>query len=370
MEMINVLIDGRKATGAEGESILEVSRRMGLDIPTLCHRDELKPTGVCRACVVEVEGSSRLVASCHTPIAAGMVIRTDSPKVLLSRKMTLELLIAGHSGTCVVDPYADVCQLHQLASKVELEVPRFSVTRQRSYPVEENNPYVVRDLSNCILCMCCVGACEQIAKQSILAVGYRGINTKIIVGADGPLDSEACRDCGICVDYCPTSALRRSNGKLETPGRDKQRKSKKPKAFKKAADCEGILAELKKEQLHSNFVSESAMRRLKDQFGTTLGEVYGLASFYSFLSTKPTGRNVIRVCRSLPCFLKNGEFLLNVIKKSIGILPGETTKDERFSLEFTNCIGACDKAPTIMVNHDIHGELTDADIPDILASYK
>lgn len=370
MGKINVVIDGLEVAGDEGETILEVSKRAGMDIPTLCHTEELKPSGVCRICVVEVEGAPRLVASCHTPIAEGMIIHTASPKVLLSRKITLELLMAGHTGPCVVDPYADGCELHQIASKVELAPPRFSVRQPRSYGVEENNPYVVRDLSKCILCRRCVRACDEIARQSIFSVGYRGFNAKIIVGSDHQLDVEVCRDCGICVDVCPTSALRRSTGKQDARGLDGTVTNGKAEPFEKAAHCEGILDELKKEQLHSNFVSEVAMTRLKDQFQTSLGEVYGLTSFYSFLSTEPTGKNVIRVCKSLPCFLKNGGFLLNAIEKAIGILPGQATEDGRFSVEFTNCIGACDKAPAIMVNHDVYGGLTQEDIPGILESYE
>lgn len=370
MKKINVEIDGRKLTGDYGETILEVSRRIGSDIPTLCHSPELRPSGVCRICLVEVEGSPRPVASCHTPIAEGMVIHTASPRVRAARKIILELLMAGHSGTCVNDPYAEECKLHQIASKIELDPPRFIVTRPRSYPAEENNPYVVRDMSNCILCMRCVGACEEIAKQSIFSVGYRGINTKIIVGADRQLDSQVCKDCGICVDFCPTSALRRSAAAEEVPGRDVPVGKLKRKPFNKAIDSRGVLSELKNEQYRSKFVSEAAMKRLKDQFGTTLGDIYGLSSFYSFLSTKPTGRNVIRVCKSLPCYLKNGRFLLDVIKKSIGIVPGETTEDKKFSLELANCIGACDEAPAIMVNHDRYDGLDEADIPKILATYK
>lgn len=370
MGKVHVVIDGRDATGEKGETILQVARRVGVDIPTLCHREEFRPSGVCRICVVEVEGSPRLVASCHTPIAENMVINTTSLKVLLSRKITLELLMAGHTGPCVVDPHTQECELHRLASEMELAPPRFSVKIPRAYPVEENNPYVVRDLSKCILCRRCVGACDEIAKQSLFSIGYRGSKTKIIVGPDSQLDAEVCRDCGICVGFCPTSALRKKSEGNQAPGAERNTEKEKVKPIEKAAGREGILAELKKEQLHSHFVSEAAMTRLKGQFGMTLGEVYGLTSFYSFLSTESTGRNVIRVCKNLPCFLKNGILLLDAIKKAIGIGPGETTGDGRFSLYLTNCIGACDKAPAIMVNHDIYGGLTKEKIHGILEAYK
>ena len=167
MKTIHLTIDGLKTTGEEGETILAVARRMGLNIPTLCHREELTPSGVCRLCVVEVEGAPRLVASCHTPIAQGIVIHTASERVLLSRKITLELLMVGHTGPCVTDPHADNCELHRLASQVELDVPRFYTSQPRSYPIEKDNPYVVRDLSKCILCRRCIAACDEIAGQGV-----------------------------------------------------------------------------------------------------------------------------------------------------------------------------------------------------------
>ncbi len=369
MEKINVVIDGLKVPGEPGETILSVSRRMGIDIPTLCHKEELKPTGVCRICVVEVEGAPRLVASCHTPVAEGMVIHTASPKVLMSRKITLELLMAGHTGPCVMDPHADACELHRIASQVELGPPRFDASRPRAYTVEEGNPYVVRDLSRCILCRRCVAACEEIAGQSVFSVAYRGFESKIVVGADQPLDLEVCCDCGICVDFCPTSALQRRVEKNDVVDPDMAQNRKKQKPVEKAAAHEGILAALKDEQMQVGFVSEAAMTRLGDRFQREMGHLYGVTSFYSFLSTEPLGRNVIRVCKSLPCFLKNGRRLLDAIYKAIGIGPGETTEDGRYSVELTNCIGACDEAPAIMVNHQVHGGLTPENIPGILASY-
>ncbi|MBN1847481.1 MAG: NAD(P)H-dependent oxidoreductase subunit E [Deltaproteobacteria bacterium] len=370
MGKVHVVIDGREVTGEKGETILKVARREGVDIPTLCHREEITPSGVCRICVVEVEGLSRLVASCHTPISDGMIIHTASPKVLLSRRVTLELLMAGHSGSCVEDPLADSCELHQLASKMEMGPPRFSVKHPRIYPMEVNNPYVVRDLSKCILCRRCVGACDEVAQQSVFSIGYRGVHHKIIVGADGPLDCEVCRDCGVCIDFCPTNALKPAAGRGHPDVPNAAWNKGGSRSMERPSMRKGLLEELKKEQIECRFVSEAAMARLKEHFHTTLGEVYGLTTFYSFLSTKPTGRNIIRVCKSLPCFLKNGILLLKAIKKAIGIGPGETTVDGRFSLELTNCIGACDRAPAIMVNHDVYGDVTEEKIPGILEDYK
>ena len=132
---------------------------------------------------------------------------------------------------------------------------------------------------------------------------------------------------------------------------------------------EELLELLKEEQGRSGYLSREFMVQAARSLCLPLSEVYGVASFYSFLSTRPLGRNVIRVCKSLPCFLKNSEVIMESVQQEIGIKPGETTPDGRFSFELTNCIGACDKAPAMMINHDVHGDLTAAKIAEILKGY-
>ena len=100
MKEINITLNDKQVKGREGKTILEVARENGIDIPTLCYIRELSPTGACRVCVVDVEGSRTLVGSCHTPITEGMVIHTHSPKVLEARRLIVELLLSGHCGCC------------------------------------------------------------------------------------------------------------------------------------------------------------------------------------------------------------------------------------------------------------------------------
>lgn len=207
MSDVKLTIDGKEISGREGMTILEAAEQNGISIPTLCHRPEISPSGVCRVCVVEAEGAKTLVGSCHTPIAEGMVIHTRSPKVLSTRKVIVELLLAADTGSRVTDRDAKDCELHQLASDLEAGPPRFQVRKPRSYPVEENNPYVQRDLSKCILCRRCIKVCSEVAQKGVFSVGYRGFWSKIIVGCDEPLDTEVCQDCEICIDSCPTGAL-------------------------------------------------------------------------------------------------------------------------------------------------------------------
>jgi len=130
-----------------------------------------------------------------------------------------------------------------------------------------------------------------------------------------------------------------------------------------------LLGIIKAEQEKEGFVSEEAMAGMAQKMGVSVGDVYGVTTFYSFLSTKPLGRHVIRICKSVPCFLKNGEMIAASIETELGIAPGETTADGRFTFELTNCIGACDQAPAMLVDDEVYGELTPGKIKEILQSY-
>lgn len=131
-----------------------------------------------------------------------------------------------------------------------------------------------------------------------------------------------------------------------------------------------LLVLLEEAQRKFGYVPQEFMAGLAQSLGIPLSDIYGVATFYSFLATKPQGRNVIRICRSLPCWLKNAEIIVNSVAQELGINPGETTADRKFSFELTNCIGACDIAPAMLINSDVHGELTPGKIARILKSYK
>ena len=131
-------------------------------------------------------------------------------------------------------------------------------------------------------------------------------------------------------------------------------------------DQKNLLLLLEEAQSRFGYLSQELMVELAESLGISIGEVYGVATFYSFLSTEPQGRNVIRVCRSLPCFLKNSQLIIESVGQEIGIKPGETTPDGKFSFQLTNCIGACDKAPAMMINSDVYGDLTSKKISGIL----
>lgn len=207
MGNINLVIDGKKVKAKEGSTILEAAASAGITIPTLCHIKGQVPTGNCRVCLVEVEGAKTLSGACHTPAANGMVVHTQSPKVLATRKIVVELLLTAHTGDCVNDANAEHCALHNLASDYEVGAPRFNVRSPRFYPAEESNPYVKRNMSKCILCRKCVRVCSETVKKDVLSVGYRSFKSKVVAGFDEALTAEACRDCLKCIEHCPTGAL-------------------------------------------------------------------------------------------------------------------------------------------------------------------
>jgi len=133
---------------------------------------------------------------------------------------------------------------------------------------------------------------------------------------------------------------------------------------------ENLLVALKEAQAKSGYLSSALMIELARSLDVPVNHVYGVASFYSFLNIKPVGRNVIRICRSVPCYLKKNHAIIETVEREIGIKPGETSPDSRFSFALTNCIGLCDRAPAMLVNGDVHVDLTPSKISQILRSYE
>lgn len=368
MEAIKITIDGQEFNGSEGMTILEAARQLGIEIPTLCNRDELKPSGNCRICVVEIEGQAKLAASCHTPIGEGMKILTRSHRVQETRKVIVELMLSSHTGPCMSDTAARECSVHRIAADIEAGAPRFQVKEPRFYPVEMLSPYIRRDMARCILCRNCVRACNEIAGQNVLSMAYRGFTSKVVVDCDVPLNKEVCKDCGICVNYCPTSALMYPDGSKSDPDR-LQPLTKGPYQEEEVHPRQAeLLSMLIEEKQKSGQISPSAIETIATDTGLSVGDVYGVANFYAFLGTKPGGGNVIRICKSLPCYMQHAQLIIDSVQETLGIKPGETSADGKFSFELTNCIGACDQAPAMLINDQLYGNLTPEKISGILKS--
>jgi predicted molibdopterin-dependent oxidoreductase YjgC len=199
-------INGREVSFKNGQTILEVARDHGVDIPTLCYLKDTTPTGACRMCLVEVKGARSLVASCAMPAAPGSVIDTDSEKVHTARKLNVELLLASGEHNCLLCEANGDCKLQALAYRYGIESVRFEGKTQ-SYPMEDLNPLIVRDFDKCILCGRCVQACNEVQVNQAIGFGYRGAKAKIVTSGDRPYHESDCVFCGQCVEVCPTGAL-------------------------------------------------------------------------------------------------------------------------------------------------------------------
>jgi len=233
-----LVINGNELRFEPGETILEVARRNDIDIPTLCYLKGATPTGACRVCVVEVEGARTLVASCATPAAKGMVVLTESPKVVEARKMIIQLLLSSGNHNCAVRgsdgvdwtafqlkvqaddnseelcPVWGDCRLQDLAYRYQVSGDAFEGTLT-PYPMETVNPFIVRDFSRCILCGRCVQACNEVQVNNAINFGYRGSPTKIVAAEDKPLRDSDCVFCGECVQACPVGALVEKNARYQ-----------------------------------------------------------------------------------------------------------------------------------------------------------
>lgn len=207
-----ISIDRRELTFFPGETILQVAQRNGIDIPTLCFMKNASPTGACRICLVEVEGARTLVASCATPAAPRMVVRTDTPRVLNARRLNIELLLASGTHDCLVCEANGQCKLQDLAYLCGIETSRF-VRSPQNYPTEGENPFILRDFSRCVLCGRCVQACNDVVVNRAISYGYRGSKSKIVAAGDRALQESECVFCGECVQACPVGALTEKQAK-------------------------------------------------------------------------------------------------------------------------------------------------------------
>jgi len=205
MEMVNIKINNVDVQAPAGSTIIEAAHYAGIDIPSLCYLRGLNEIGACRICVVEVKGAKALVASCVYPISEGMEIFTNSPKVLASRKMTLELILSNHRMECLTCSRSGSCELQKLAKDFGIEQVRFQ-TQDMKPQIEASAPHLVRDNSKCVLCRRCVAAC-QAQGIGVIGANERGFKTFIGSAFERDLNETACISCGQCIVACPVGAL-------------------------------------------------------------------------------------------------------------------------------------------------------------------
>ena len=207
METVNIKINGMPIEAPKGSTILEAAKLACIDIPTLCFLKEINEIGACRICVVEVKGARSLVASCMYPIAEGMEIKTNSPKVLSSRKKTLELILSDHDKKCLSCIRSGNCELQKLCNDLNVQDEYLYDGSRTHYEVDNSSAHMVRDNNKCILCRRCSAVCEQTQGIGVIGANERGFETNISCAFEMGLGDTSCVSCGQCISVCPTGAL-------------------------------------------------------------------------------------------------------------------------------------------------------------------
>ncbi len=207
MEMLNIKINGMPFSVEKNTTILDACHQFGIKIPTLCFLREMNEIGACRMCVVEVKGARSLVASCVYPIDRdGMEIFTNTPKVMESRKMTLQLILSNHEKKCLSCPRSNNCELQAMCKEFGVDDEDRYAGENPTHPVDETTAHLVRNNSKCILCRRCVAACRE-QHVGVIGANNRGFDTVISCAFEQDLADVACVSCGQCTAVCPTGAL-------------------------------------------------------------------------------------------------------------------------------------------------------------------
>jgi len=204
--MIELTIDGKTVQARPGTSVLEAALAHGIDIPRLCYHPELSVSGGCRLCLVEVEGRPDPVPSCGLECAAGMVVRTRSPRLAEMRREIIDLFVSDHPLDCVICDKAGSCLLQKYAYEYGVSKTSYQFELSRTL-YQDDNPFFLRDHKYCILCSRCVRVCEEIVGASAIEIAGRGFNSHVATPFDGPMIDSTCVFCGNCVQVCPTAAL-------------------------------------------------------------------------------------------------------------------------------------------------------------------
>lgn len=201
-DTVTLTIDGQTVTVPKGTTILDAAARLGLEVPTICYHPSLTPPAICRLCTVEVEKQRMLQPACVVPVADDMVVKTDSQRVRTARKFILELL----------DSTVDLSEAPQIQTQMKkfgVEPDRFSGGVTREFDVFADNPFYIRDYSQCVMCWRCIQVCaEDVQYTYALTWGNRGIHSHVATFFDEDMPDTTCVFCGNCVGVCPTGALK------------------------------------------------------------------------------------------------------------------------------------------------------------------
>lgn len=205
--MINITIDGKSVSVPDNTTVLEASRSIGINIPTLCYLKGINEIGDCRMCIVEVEGKRGFVTSCIQKCEEGMVIKTNTQDIIEARRIVLDLILSNHHKDCLTCSRSGSCELQALAIKYNVQDIDYT-GEIKDYEIDESSPSIVRDLNKCILCRRCVAACNNVQNVGAISVTNRGFKSHIGTSMEKGLADVNCTNCGQCIQACPTGALR------------------------------------------------------------------------------------------------------------------------------------------------------------------
>lgn len=209
--MVTAVIDHIEVKVPMGTTILEAAKMVNIRIPYLCHHDDLCIAGVCRVCVVEVEGQRTLQAACAFPIIHTVKVKTYTPRVRRARRNILAMLLRRHYGECYSCARNNNCKLQALAKEYGITTYTFGHVTKPPFEEDWSSYSVVRDMNKCILCRRCVRTCIDLQEVGVLEAAHRGSKTKIVTYLDKPLKEVVCINCGQCINRCPTGALKANN---------------------------------------------------------------------------------------------------------------------------------------------------------------
>ncbi len=207
MKTIQLTINDSPITVASGSTLLQACQAANIKIPNLCHDKRMDAFGGCRLCVVEVEGARTLIVSCTTPAAEGMVVKTDSDRVINARKNNLELLWGAHNNDCLTCEKAGSCKLQDYCYEYGISANEGGYPKRFDSKPADSNPFYRFDRSKCILCGKCVNVCDKLVGVNAIDFTQRGINTLVTHPFDQGMEYSDCVSCGNCVSVCPTGAL-------------------------------------------------------------------------------------------------------------------------------------------------------------------
>ena len=205
---VHVTIDGKALTVPTGTTILDAAKKLNIKIPTLCHHKDLCLAGVCRVCMVDVQGMRTLQAACAFPITFPIIVKTYTPRVRRARENVLQLLLRNHIGECYSCGRNNNCELQDLAKDYGITTYKFGHIEKSRYKKDKSSYSVERDMDKCVLCKRCVRTCIDLQEVGVLESAERGKETKIKTYLDIPLNDTNCINCGQCINRCPTGALK------------------------------------------------------------------------------------------------------------------------------------------------------------------